>query len=75
MDDNKTTEKSRLTLNISDEARQTLDWICKQRGGVSYVEAIRRALGTERILMDAQINGARILIESRSGDSKELRLV
>ena len=65
----------RLTLRLSPEARETLQWIADQRGGVPFVEVIRRALGTERLLIDARKHGARILVEQPGERLKELILV
>jgi hypothetical protein len=65
----------RLTLRLSPEAREALQWIADQRGGVPFVEVIRRALGTEKLLIDAQKHGARILIDQPGARLKELVLV
>jgi hypothetical protein len=67
--------RDRLTLRLSPDARETLQWIADQRGGVPFVEVIRRALGTERFLIDAQKNGARILVEQPGQRLKEIVLV
>ncbi len=61
----------RLTLRLSPEAREALEWIANQRQGVSYAEVIRRALGTERFLLEKMNEGASILIEEPK--SKRLR--
>ena len=62
----------RFTLRLSPEAAETLDWIAKQRGGVSYAEVIRRALGTERMLLDFIAQGANILVEKKNGRFQEI---
>jgi hypothetical protein len=67
--------RDRLTLRLSPEARETLQWIADQRCDVPYVEVIRRALGTERFLLEATKNGARILIEQPGQRLKELVLI
>jgi hypothetical protein len=65
----------RLTLRLSPDARETLEWIASRRGSVSFVEVIRRALGTERCIMEQQLVGARILVEPKGGHVKELILM
>lgn len=65
----------RLTLRLTPEARETLQWIADQRGGVTFAEVIRRALGTERILLEARKNGARLLLDQPGARLKELILV
>jgi hypothetical protein len=67
--------RDRLTLRLSPEARETLQWIADQRGDVPFVEVIRRALGTERFLLEATRNGGRILIEQPGQRMKELVLI
>jgi hypothetical protein len=54
----------RLSLRLSPEARRTLEEISALRGGVSYAEVVRRALGTELYLIREQREGSRILIEA-----------
>jgi len=55
--------ETRMTLRLSAEAKAALDWLSKERGGVSYAEVIRRALGTEQFLMEMRNKNASILIE------------
>jgi hypothetical protein len=57
-------DSGRLSLRLSPEARQTLEDISALRGGVSYAEVVRRALGTELYLIREQREGSRILIEA-----------
>ena len=68
------TDGGRLSLRLSREARQTLEQIATARGGVSYAEVIRRALGTELFLIRAEQQGARILIEQPDKIIKEIVL-
>ena len=67
-------KETRLTLRLSPEARETLQWIADQRH-VSFAEAIRRALGTERFLMETRKARGRILVEQPGERLKELILV
>jgi hypothetical protein len=53
----------RLTLRLSPEARKALEEISAARGGVSFAEVVRRALGTEQFLISEQREGSRILVE------------
>lgn len=64
--------EKRFTLRLSPEAVETLDWIAKQRGGVSYAEVIRRALGTERLLLELIAEGSNILVEKKNGRFQEI---
>jgi uncharacterized protein (DUF1778 family) len=66
--------ETRLTLRLSPEARETLEWIANEQH-VSLAEAIRRALGTERFMIDAAKRRARILVEQPGERTKELVLV
>ncbi len=64
----------KITLRLSADARATLEWIAERSGGISLAEAMRRALGTERYLLEQQAKGASILIEESGGRMKELVL-
>ena len=64
----------RMSLRLSPEAKQTLDWIANRRH-VSYAEAIRRALGTEKFLLEIATGGGRILIEKPGERLRELVLI
>jgi hypothetical protein len=68
------TGPDRLTLRLSPEARKTLKVISDQRG-VSYGEVIRRALGTEKFLIDVINNNGRILVEQPGERMKELVII
>lgn len=61
-----------LSLTLSPEARQTLEEISRRRGGVSYAEVVRRAIGTELYLIKEQQEGSRIFIE---GPDKTIRQI
>jgi hypothetical protein len=63
---------SRLTLRLSPEARETLEWLAEERH-ITFGEVIRRALGTERFFYEATKRNASILLEE-SG-SKRLKEV
>ncbi|HEX5453584.1 MAG TPA: hypothetical protein VFX06_07310 [Stellaceae bacterium] len=66
---------SRLTLRLSPEARKVLEDIAALRGGVSFAEVVRRALGTELFLIKARQEGARILIETPDHTIREIILI
>ena len=65
---------SRLTLRLSPEANTALDRLCGQRGGVSRAEAIRRAIGTELFIVEQINSGARILLEDKGKNVREIIL-
>jgi len=54
-----------VTFNLSAGAKEALDELCRLHGGISQVEAIRRALGTELLLARERAAGSRILIQKR----------
>ena len=64
----------RLTLRLSPEARKTLEDISTLRGGPSYAEVVRRALGTELFIIKEQREGARILLERPDKTVREIIL-
>lgn len=70
-DDGSSNEK-RFTLRLSPEAVATLDWLSHSRGGVSYQEVIRRALGTEKFLLALIEDGASIIVEREGARPKEV---
>jgi hypothetical protein len=64
----------RLSLRLSPEARKTLEEISTLRGGASYAEVVRRALGTELFLIKEQREGARLLLERPDKTVREIIL-
>lgn len=66
--------EKRYTLRLSPEAAETLEWIANARGGVSAAEVIRRALGTERILIEEAKGGSAIVLERPGQRPRELVL-
>lgn len=64
----------RMTMRFSPEAKAVVDWIAATRG-VTVAEAIRRAIGTERFLLQATNKGARILIDEPGQRLKEVILI
>lgn len=53
---------TRLNVRLSPEVRKALDWIAETRG-VSAVEAVRLAIGTEKFFQELVSKGAKILVE------------
>jgi hypothetical protein len=49
-----------------------MEWIASKYGNVSLAEVIRRALGTEKFLLEQKDKGAAILIEEPGGRVKEI---
>lgn len=64
----------KMTVRLSNEARATLEWIAEYYGNISLNEAMRRALGTERFLLEEKQKGSSILIEESGGRLKEIVL-
>jgi hypothetical protein len=64
----------KITLRLSPDARTAMEWIATKYGNVSLAEVIRRALGTEKYLLEQREKGAAILIEEPGGRIKELVL-
>jgi hypothetical protein len=56
------TNETRLNVRLAPEARDAVDWIATQRG-VSNVEAIRRAIGTEKFFLELAQRKAKIFVE------------
>lgn len=70
----KPAQEKRYTLRLSPEAAETLEWIASARGGVTIAEAIRRALGTERLLLEQIEEGYSVVLEKPGKRTKELIL-
>lgn len=63
----------KFTLRLGDEAVADLDWIAKQHGGITITEVLKRALATEKFLLEQQKANQAILLEDRSnGRQREL---
>ncbi len=62
----------KITLRLSTDAREALEWIAGKYGNITLSEAIRRALGTEKYLLEQKDKGSAILIEEPGGRVKEL---
>lgn len=63
---------TKLTLRLSPEARKAIERLSAEMGGVTASEVIRRALGTELFLKEAQKRGERVLLEDESNRQKEV---
>lgn len=71
-DDARTGDK--ITLRLSADARAALEWISAQYGNVSLAEVIRKALSTEKFLLEQKAKGSAILIEDVGGKQREIIL-
>jgi hypothetical protein len=71
-DDVRTGDK--ITLRLSPDARAALQWISAQYGNVSLAEVIRKALSTEKYLLEQRAKGSSLLIEDPSGRQREIVL-
>ena len=63
---------TKLTLRLTPEARRTIEKLSAEMGGVTASEVIRRALGTELFLKEAQRRGEKVLLEDGSNRIKEV---
>lgn len=63
-----------VTLRLSPEARQSLEWIMAQSGQRSLGEVIRHALSMEKYLLEQKAGGANVLIEDRKGNLRQVVL-
>lgn len=62
----------KLTIRLSGDAREALDWIAARYGNISLNEAVRRAIGTEKFLLEERDRGSSVIIEERGGRVKEI---
>lgn len=68
-------EGKKITLRLGSEAVADLNWIAKQYGGITLTEVFRRAVATEKYLLEQQQNGDVIVLENkRTGRQRELAL-
>lgn len=68
-------EGKKLTLRLGPEAVADLDWIAQQYGGITLTEVLRRAVATEKyLLQQMQLGDAIILENKRTGRQRELAL-
>lgn len=68
-----TPDVQRLTLRLSGEVLEAIRKIAERRG-LTTMEFVRRAIGTELFLNEALARGERILIEGRDGRVREIEL-
>jgi hypothetical protein len=68
-------EDKKFTLRLGPEAVRDLDWIAQKHGGITLTEVLRRAVATEKYLLEQQEAGDVIILENkRSGRQRELAL-
>ena len=63
----------KISANLSIEVVDTLKSIARKQG-ISMTEALRRAIGTEKFLLDSEEEGSKILIEDREKRIRQLVL-
>lgn len=71
MEDDKTTK--RMTIQLNQELAEGLEWLAENLG-VSQVDALRRAIGTELYLRKELKDGGRLFIKKDS-EIKEVVLL
>lgn len=64
----------KITIRLSADARDALEWIAAKYGNISFADAMRRALGTEKYLLEQRDKGSSILVEEVGGRLKEIVL-
>ena len=68
-------QKARASFALSDDTRADLEWIARARG-VTMSEALRRAVRTERYLVDnVTKKGGQVFVETPGQPLKELLLL
>jgi hypothetical protein len=63
-----------VTLRLSPEARDSLEWIAGQYGNIPLAEVIRKALSTEKYLLEQSASGSKLLIEDGKGGLRRVFL-
>lgn len=58
-------------MRLPKDARAALDWMAAKRG-VTLGEVIRRAISTEKFLLEEVDRGGSVLIEQKDGRVKQL---
>ena len=65
-------EARKFTLRLGPEAVADLEWVAGQYG-INLAEVFRRAVATEKYLLEQQNNGEAVLLENRrTGRQREL---
>ncbi len=68
-----TAEPKKLTLRLGPEAVADLEWIARKYGGITLTEVFRRAVATEKYILEQQDAGEVVLLENkRTGRQREL---
>lgn len=68
-------EEKKFTLRLGESAVNDLNWISKKYGGINLTEVFRRAVATEKYLLQQQELGEVIILENkRTGRQRELAL-
>jgi len=66
-------DMKKFTLRLGPDAVSDLDWISKKYGGINLTEVLRRAVATEKYLLEQQENGDVVILENkRTGRQREL---
>lgn len=72
---NAETEGRKLTLQLGAEAVSDLRWIANQYGGIAISDVLRRAVATEKYLLEQQRSGNIIVFENlKTGAQQEFVL-
>lgn len=68
------TSEARLTLRLSPTARAELDWVANEMD-TSMTEAVKRAIGLQKLALELRQAGARILVEQPGQPRREIMIV
>lgn len=70
----KAAERVKVTVNLTqddvDELRRQAD-----RDGITMTDAIRRSIAIGKLVTTAAVNGEKVLIRSRNGETRQIELV
>lgn len=67
----KTTSGRRLSISLSDDAANLLEFLAKTQG-ITQNEALRKAIATEAYLLEERMQGTKLLLQKPDKEIREL---
>lgn len=67
----KTTEKTKLTVNLSEEVNNALKALAEEKG-VTLTEVLRQAISLEQFLSKEVKEGKKIILEDKNGVMRQV---
>lgn len=64
----------RVSVNLTEEAIKSLEALAQKRG-ITMTDALRKAIATEKFLVDEVGEGSKVLIESKDGKNTRQLLI